>query len=156
MDAVCSLRYEDLRYDSDGEPRAIRWAADTDKMNRESPLPVPLPETARETVGAILEERGASSDSPYLCPSPPDPTDPVDCNSLYRFLWHAGERGKNLELPDGFGFHAFRQMVVTELVEEGWSPNHVGAFVGMSPKMVLEVYGKPTEGSLEQMADSLS
>lgn len=155
VDAVCSLRYEHLRFGPDGGPRAILWPADTDKMERESPLSVPLPQEARETIEAILEDRGPST-SDYLFPCPCDPSESVDYNSLYRFLWDAGNRAENLTLPDGFGFHSFRRMVVTELLEEGWSPKHVGQYVGMSPKMVLEVYGKPTEGSLEQMADSLS
>jgi integrase len=155
VDAVCSLRYEDLRFGSDGEFRAILWPADTDKMSRESPLPVPLPQEARKAVEGILEARGPSSDSPYLFPCPSDPSEPVDYNSLYRFLGDAGDRADNLTLPDGFGFHSFRRMVVTELLEEGWSPKHVGQYVGMSPKMALEVYGKPTERSLNGMAEAL-
>lgn len=38
---------------------------------------------------------------------------------------------------------------------EGWTPNHVDQFVGTSPKMALEVHGKPTEDSLNGMAEAL-
>lgn len=109
----------------------------------------------RRAIKGILKDRGPST-SDYLFPCPSDPSDPVDYNSLYRFLWDAADSVEGLDLPDGFGFHSFRRMVVTELLEKKWSPKHVGQFVGMTPKMVLEVYGQPTEDSLNGMADALS
>lgn len=71
------------------------------------------------------------------------------------YLTKVVERAK-VDVGGRFGFSAWRRMVVTQFLEQGWSAKHVGDHVGMTAEMVLEVYGHPTQDSHRQMADSLA
>lgn len=73
---VCALRAEDLRLAATpAAPHgAIHWPADTDKMGREST--VPISPTVRGALIRTLEGRGIAAG--YLFPSPIDPARAVN------------------------------------------------------------------------------
>ncbi|MGH7498602.1 MAG: tyrosine-type recombinase/integrase [Gemmatimonadales bacterium] len=103
---VCSLRAEDLRLPA--TPAAphgsIRWPADTDKMGREST--VPISPIVRAALIRTLEERGIASG--YLFPSPIDATRPVTKDLVRQWLRQA-ERLAKLEAQQGSAWHAYRR-----------------------------------------------
>lgn len=107
---VCSLRAEDLRLPATpAAPHgAVRWPADTDKMGREST--VPISPTVRAALIRTLEDRGIASG--YLFPCPIDPGRPVNKDLVRQWLRQA-ERLAKLEPQQGSAWHAYRR---------GWAP----------------------------------
>ena len=71
--AVCSLRYEDLQLD-EARFGAIRWPADTDKMGRETRVPI-SPQVRAALDRVLLERPGIGA--AYLFPSPVDRNKPI-------------------------------------------------------------------------------
>jgi integrase len=106
---VCSLRYQDLRLDQ-REYGAICWPADTDKVGKETVVPI-SPEV-RAALDRVLEERPGIG-AAYLFPSPVDPDLPVRYERASRWLLKAEELA---ELPkqDGTLWHAYRRKWATE------------------------------------------
>ncbi|MEO7986929.1 MAG: tyrosine-type recombinase/integrase [Gemmatimonadales bacterium] len=103
---VCFLRAEDLRLPATpATPHgAIHWPAATDKMGREST--VPISPTVRAALIRVLEGRGIASG--YLFPSPIDPDRPVNKDLVRQWLRQA-ERLAKLEPQQGSAWHAYRR-----------------------------------------------
>ena len=103
---VCALRAEDLRLTATpAAPHgAVRWPADTDKMGREST--VPISPTVRAALIRTLEGRGIAAG--YLFPSPIDPARPVNKDLVRQWLRQA-ERLAELEPQQGSAWHAYRR-----------------------------------------------
>jgi integrase len=103
---VCALRAEDLRLAATpAAPHgAIHWPADTDKMGREST--VPISPTVRAALIRTLEGRGIAAG--YLFPSPIDPARAVNKDLVRQWLRQA-ERLAELEPQQGSAWHAYRR-----------------------------------------------
>jgi integrase len=104
--AICSLRAEDLRRQpTPTAPHgAIRWPAVTDKMGRESTVPV-SPEV-RSALLRVLEGRGLQAG--YLFPCPTSADRPVTKWLARNWLRRAEVLAK-LEPQEGSAFHAYRR-----------------------------------------------
>jgi integrase len=83
---------------------AIRWPADTDKMGREST--VPISPVVRAALIRTLEDRGIAGG--YLFPSPIDPARPVNKDLVRQWLRQA-ELLADLEPQQGSAWHAYRR-----------------------------------------------
>ncbi|MGI9038091.1 MAG: tyrosine-type recombinase/integrase [Gemmatimonadota bacterium] len=104
ISAILALRYEDLRLDR--KPHAaIRWPADTDKMNRESLVPV-SPEVLA-ALESILRERPGIGAAPIF-PAPKDPSRPVSTMVASTWLLTA-EKLAGVEKHYGSLWHAYRR-----------------------------------------------
>jgi integrase len=103
---VCALRAEDLRLSATpAAPHgAVRWPADTDKMGREST--VPISPTVRAALIRTLEGRGIAAG--YLFPSPINPARPVNKDLVRQWLRQA-ERLAELDPQQGSAWHAYRR-----------------------------------------------
>jgi integrase len=117
--SVRTLTYADLRLDE--KPwGAIRWAADRDKIGRETTTPIGP--DVRAVLDAILESRPGAGTLP-LFPAPEDPTKPIDkyladklkSRGVALARRKAAEAGRKLELPPRWGYHSFRRKFATEL-----------------------------------------
>jgi integrase len=104
--AICSLRSEDLRLQSTATAPhgAIRWPAATDKMGRESTVPI-SPEV-RSALLRVLDGRGLQAG--YLFPSPKRQDRPVTRWLARKWLRRA-EKLAGLEPQQGSAFHAYRR-----------------------------------------------
>ena len=109
LSAICKLRYEDLR-PNEGPYGAIRWPADTDKMGRESVIPVS--KTVSEALQRILRERPGIGSAP-LFPSPEKAHDAISRHLAHKWL-RKGEQLAKLEPLRGSLWHAFRRKWATE------------------------------------------
>lgn len=110
ISAILALTYDDLRLTVQpfGE---IRWAAAADKMGRE--WTAPIDERARAALDRILVDREVGTrarwkESPWLFPSPRNPSRPVSKDLASDWLERAEELA---ELPklDGSLWHAYRR-----------------------------------------------
>ncbi|HUP25675.1 MAG TPA: tyrosine-type recombinase/integrase [Thermoanaerobaculia bacterium] len=109
ISAVCQLTYEDLRLHA--RPHgAIRWPASTDKMKRESV--VPISPQVRSALERILRERPGIGAAPLL-PSPADATKPITRYLADKWLIEA-EKLAELEPQEGSLWHAYRRKWATE------------------------------------------
>ena len=102
--AVCSLTYADLRL-NDGPHGSIRWPADTDKMGRETT--VPITPHVRGAIDRILQDRPGVGVHP-LFPSPNDRTRPIRYELASEWLCKAEKLGR-LAKQDGSLWHAYRR-----------------------------------------------
>ncbi|MFG1691213.1 tyrosine-type recombinase/integrase [Gemmatimonadota bacterium] len=109
ISAVCQLRYMDLRL-SDGPHGSIRWPADTDKMGRETL--VPIGPRVRSALDRLLRERPGAGDLP-LFPSPTDRGTPLSRHQADKWL-RAGEKMAEVEPLKGSLWHAYRRKWATE------------------------------------------
>lgn len=109
ISAVCALRYENLRLDA-GPHGAIRWPAETDKMGRETV--VPISPAVRAAIDRVLRERPGIGAAP-LFPSPRDPTQPISRHLAAKWLREAEEEAE-LEPLEGSLWHAYRRKWATE------------------------------------------
>lgn len=109
LSAICQIRFEDLRL-NDGTPYgSIRWPADTDKIGRETT--VPIGPGVRRALDRIQKERPGIAG--YLFPSPKDSEKPVSRHLADRWLREA-EKLAGLEPQTGSLWHAFRRKWATE------------------------------------------
>lgn len=103
---MCALRAEDLRLTAtQAAPHgAIHWPADTDKMDREST--VPISPTVRAALIRTLEGRGIAAGCLFPCLI--DSTRPVNKDLVRQWLRQA-ERLAKLEPQQGSAWHAYRR-----------------------------------------------
>ena len=104
ISAVCGLTFGDLRL-IEGPYGSIRWPADTDKMGRESV--VPIGPGVRTSLERITRERPGIGATP-LFPSPVDPQKPIRYELASAWLRQA-EKLAGLEKQDGSLWHAYRR-----------------------------------------------
>lgn len=104
ISAVLQLRFEDLRLDQ-GPHGSLRWPADTDKLGRETVIPISR--QARAAVDGIIEERPGIRGA-YLFPAPKDFSQPVPIERAREWLLKAEELA-GLEKQDGSLWHAYRR-----------------------------------------------
>lgn len=109
ISAVCQLRYADLRLNA-GPYGSIRWPADTDKIGRESTVPVTP--NVRDALNRILKERPGLGDAPIF-PSPRGRAAPVRYELASAWLREA-ERIAGVPKQDGSLWHAYRRKWATE------------------------------------------
>lgn len=102
--AICALRYEDLRLDQ-GPHGSIRWPADTDKIGRESIVPISA--EVREAINQVLEDRPGIGAAP-LFPAPQDPSQPISRALASGWLLQAEDLA-GVEKHDGSLWHAYRR-----------------------------------------------
>ena len=106
---VCSLRYQDLRLDQ-GRYGAICWPADTDKLGKETVVPI-SPEVRSALDRALAERPGIGA--AYLFPSPVDPSLPVRYERASEWLLSA-EKLAEVPKQKGSLWHAYRRKWATE------------------------------------------
>lgn len=104
ISAVCSLTYEDLRL-ADGPYGFIRWPSDTDKMKRETT--VPISPGVRQALNRVMLERPGLGSAP-LFPSPLDPAQSMTRHLADKWLRKA-ERLALLEPQERSLWHAHRR-----------------------------------------------
>jgi integrase len=109
ISAICQLRYDDLRL-NEQTYGVIRWPADTDKIGRETV--VPIGPTVRAAIDRILGERPGIGRA-YLFPAPGDGEQPISRHLADGWLRRA-ERLAGLESQEGSLWHAFRRKWATE------------------------------------------
>jgi integrase len=109
LSAACQLTYEDLR-PSEGPHGAIRWPASTDKMGRETL--VPISPGVREALDRVLRERPGIGQAP-LFPSPDDPQKAMSRHLADKWLREA-EGLASLTPQEGSLWHAYRRKWATE------------------------------------------
>jgi integrase len=109
ISAICKLRYEDLRLDH-GPYGAIRWPADTDKVGRETT--VPIYQNVRKALERTLRERPGIGSAP-LFPSPEKAQEPTTRHLTDKWL-RKGEQLAGLEPQKGSLWHAYRRKWATE------------------------------------------
>jgi len=109
LSPVTKLTYEDLRLD-EGPHGMIRWPASTDKMNRETV--VPISPAVREAVDRILRDRPGIGAAP-LFPSPEDAQQSITRHLADKWIRKA-ERLAKLEPQKGSLWHAYRRKWATE------------------------------------------
>lgn len=142
ISAICQLRYEDLRLEQ-GPHGSIRWPADTDKMGRESIVPITA--EARAVINRILEERPGIGTAP-LFPAPRDPSEPVRYELASDWLQEA-EKLASVEPQKGTLWHAYRRKWATE--RKHLSDVDVAAAGGWSnPRTLTEIYQQPDQDSM--------
>jgi integrase len=150
--AVCSLRYEDLRLER--TPLAphggIVWPAETDK--KDSEWTAPLDAETREAIDRILRERPGIGRAP-LFPTPADPTVPIRRDVADKWLLKAEELAK-VRKQNGSLWHAYRRKWVTEREEHplsaiagagGWSDTQTieKCYLKTKPETILAVVTEP-------------
>lgn len=109
ISAVCKLTYEDLRLEH-GPHGSIRWPAATDKIGRETLVPI-SPEV-RRAIDRILHERPGIGSAPVF-PSPEDAQKPITRHLADKWL-RKGEQLAKLEPQKGSLWHAYRRKWATE------------------------------------------
>ena len=110
INAVCQLRYSDLRLDDRAPLGSIHWPGETDKMGHETLAP--LSQIARSAIDCVLRERPGIGDA-YLFPSPKDPSKPISRHLAAKWLRKA-EKLAGVEPLQGSLWHAYRRKWVTE------------------------------------------
>lgn len=127
--ALRLLRWEDVEL----ERGWVRWRAESDKTGFEHATA--LTEAA---LAALREARRRPVMSPWVLPSPRDPSRPVSAD-LLRLWWRRAERRAGLVPEPGRGWHSLRRQFATELKHVplkdlcalgGWR----------SPETILECY----------------
>lgn len=105
--AIVALRWSDWQLEQ-GSHGSIRWRADTDKLGRETVVPVhPI---VREALEGLRQDRPGIGEG-WIFPAPGSDGH-VDTTLASRWLRKAE---KLAEIPHvrGFGFHAFRRLFAT-------------------------------------------
>ena len=110
INAICQLRYADLRLDDGTRFGSICWPADTDKMERETNAP--LSQIARRAIDRVLRERPGIGDA-YLFPNRNDASQPISRHRAARWLRRA-EKLAEVEPLQGSLWHAYRRKWATE------------------------------------------
>jgi len=105
MSAIRHLRWEDV----DLVTKAVRWRGEHDKLGFEHETV--LTDVA---VAALRDARKRPVVSPWVLPSPTDPSQPVS-RHLLRDWWGRGEVLANLRHEPGRGWHSLRRQFATEL-----------------------------------------
>ena len=109
ISAICSLCFEDLR-PNEGPYGVIRRRADTDKMGRETV--VPIGPRVRTALDRVIRKRPGLRRAP-LFPSPEDPQWPIIRHLAEKWL-REGERMADGEPQRGSLLHAYRRKWATE------------------------------------------
>ena len=104
ISAVCALKCGDWR-PHDGPHGSLRWPADTDKMGRETVVPVSPSVCA--AIERTLRDRSGVGAVPMF-PSPGDPRKPIRYELASAWLREA-ERVAGVEKQDGSLWHAYRR-----------------------------------------------
>lgn len=104
ISAALQLRFEDLRLDQ-GPHGSIRWPADTDKLGRETVVPISA--EVRAAIDDIMEERPGIRGA-YLFPAPKDFSKPVSVERAREWLLRA-EQLAGLQKQRGSLWHAYRR-----------------------------------------------
>lgn len=143
--AICSLRYEDLRLDL-GPHGSIRWPAATDKIGRESV--VPISSEVRAAIDGILEERPGIGAAP-LFPAPQDPTEPITRDLASSWLLRAEELA-GVEKHDGSLWHAYRRAWATARKH---LPDPDVAFAGgwADASTLRDIYQRPDQATVYEV-----
>ena len=110
ISAVLQLKHSDLRLEN-GQYGAIRWPADTDKMGRESL--VPINQAVRHAIDRQTARREALGNSQYLFPSPRNSRRAISKDLASDWLKRA-ETIAELPKLDGSLWHAFRRKFACE------------------------------------------
>jgi hypothetical protein len=107
INAVCSLRFEDLRLERlPARPNgAICWPEDADKMGYRTETP--MSPQVRAAVDRVLRERPGVGRLP-LFPSPENPDTPISTRLASKWLAEA-EREAGLEKQKGGQWHPYRR-----------------------------------------------
>lgn len=135
--SIRHLQYRDLLLDV-GPHGAIRWRAESDKMGRESVVPISA--EVRGAIDRILSERPGIGKA-YLFPAPQDPSKPVRYELTVNWLRKAEELA-GLEPQRGGAWHPFRRMWATE--RKHLSHVDVAAAGGWaSPRTLVDIYQQP-------------
>lgn len=108
ISAILGLQWSDWHAD-EGRYGTLRWRADTDKLGRESTVPV-HPEV-RAALEAWRRECPGIGDAPVF-PAPNAPAEPIRLDVAGAWLRAAKEK-TGRTWPRRFGFHAFRRMFAT-------------------------------------------
>lgn len=143
--AICSLRYEDLRLDL-GPHGSIRWPADTDKIGRESVVPISA--DVRQAIDGVLEERPGIGAAP-LFPAPQDPTEPISKELASSWLLRAEELA-GVEKHDGSLWHAYRRAWATARKH---LPDPDVAFAGgwADASTLRDIYQRPDQATVYEV-----
>ena len=150
ISAICQLRFQDLRLDR-GPVGSIRWPADTDKMGKESTVPVSR--EVREVIDEILRDRPGVGEAP-LFPSPSDPGAPIRYELASDWLIKA-EKLAALQKQKGALWHAFRRKWATE--RKHLPDVDVAAAGGWSdPTTLVEIYQQPDQETMYRVVSENS
>jgi integrase len=106
ISAICALTHGDLRLDV-GPYGAIRWPADSDKMDREWEN-IPMEPGARQAIDRILEVRTVVTDDTPLFPSPKDRTKSIRYELAGDWLKRAEKLAGVPKQPKGL-WHCYRR-----------------------------------------------
>lgn len=143
ISAILQLKYEDLRLE-DGQHGAIHWPADTDKMGKESV--VPINQSVRRAIDRQSARREAMGSSQYLFPSPRNTRRAISKDLASDWL----ERAEKIaELPrlQGSLWHAYRRKFACE--RKDMSDVDVAAAGGWSDLTCLKTaYQQPDDAML--------
>lgn len=142
VSAVLKLRFEDLKLDQ-GPHGSICWPAHSDKIGRETVVPVSL--EVRETLNQIMEARPGIGAAPIF-PAAKDPSSPISIDRAREWLIE-GERLAGLKKMDGSLWHAYRR---------GWAtsrkhlPDVDVAFSGgwINASTLRDIYQQPDDATL--------
>jgi integrase len=135
--SIRHVQYRDLLLDV-GPHGSIRWRSESDKMRRESVVPI-SPEV-REAIDRILAERPGIGKA-FLFPAPRDPSSCVRYELTASWLRRA-EKLAGLEPLVGGCWHPFRRMWATE--RKDLSSVDVAAAGGWaSTRTLTEIYQQP-------------
>jgi integrase len=137
ISAICALTYADLRL-NEGPHGSIRWPADTDKMDRETVVPIgPL---GRAALDRVMSDRPGIGPL-ALFPSPLDRKKPIRSELASAWLLQAEKLAK-LTKQDASLWHAYRR---------GWATSrkhlpdvdvaHAGGWTGV--EMLKRIYQQP-------------
>lgn len=137
--AVRHLQWADI----DWGRGIVKWQAEHDKLGFEHETI--LTETA---VTVLREARRRSIISPWVLPSPTDPSQPVS-RHLLRDWWERGEVRAKLTRIAGRGWHSLRRQFATELKH---APLRDVAALGgwKTAQTILTCYQQPDEGTMRQ------
>ncbi len=142
ISAILALRYQDVRW-QDGNPAAIQWPADTDKLGKESLVPVNG--EVRRALNRIFSDRPGIGGG-CLFPAVNDHSIPIATETVAQWLLKA-EALAGLPKQDGSLFHAYRRGWATArkhlpiqdvMAAGGWS----------EPTTLQTCYQQPDEATL--------
>jgi integrase len=105
MSALRQLRWDDVDLDK----KCVRWRGEHDKLGFEHETIL-----TDAALAALREVRKRSVLSPWVLPSPTDPSQPVS-RHLLRDWWRRGEVLGKLPQEPGRGWHSLRRQFATEL-----------------------------------------
>lgn len=151
ISAICALRYDDLRLDVPTFG-AIHWPADTDKMG--VAWEAAIDERARKALDRIAVDREVGTrarwpESPYLFPSPRNPSRPVSKDLASDWLCRAEELAALPKLG-GSLWHAYRRGWAT--ARKHYPAADVAAAGGWKTRETLErIYQQPDADTLRRV-----